>query len=108
MSETYEVALPDNVHERATEILDFGFEFQKAMDSIWARIQQLDETIQREEPFKKIKTDKETAEGIIQGLVGGLKNISDSLAPFMPETSRTIIDAIYKNKKPENLFPRLP
>jgi methionyl-tRNA synthetase len=106
MSEEYQVSPPDNVHAPAEKSV-LGFEFNKALDAVWERVRQLDEAIQNEEPFKKIKTDKETAHVIIRGLVGGLKNIADSLAPFMPETSAKISDAVKTNKKPENLFPRL-
>jgi len=34
-------------------------------------------------------------------------NIGQLLTPFMPSTSRLIIEAVTKNKKPENLFPRI-
>lgn len=106
MSEEYGVAPPDNAHAPGEYSADVGFEFNKALDAIWGHVQQLDETIQREQPFKMIKTDKGSAEVVIRGLVGGLKSIADSLRPFMPDTAQKILRAVRENKKPENLFPR--
>lgn len=106
MSEEYGIESPDNIHAPSDYSSDSSFDFNKALDFIWERIQQLDETIQKEQPFKKIKTDKESAEIAIRGLVGGLKNIADALKPFMPETAQSILHAVWENKKPENLFPR--
>ena len=88
------------------ESLD-NFNFQESMDSIWSKIQVLDETISETEPFKIIKDDQKKGEEIINDLRLKLLFISIDLEPFMPETSEKIKEAVLKNKKPENLFPRL-
>ena len=67
----------------------------------------MDEIISDEEPFKVIKTEPERAKKLISTLVTGVYEIGEILQPFMPETSRLIIEAVIKNKKPENLFGRL-
>ena len=84
-----------------------AFEFNKAMDLIWARIAALDERITNEKPFSVIKEDSEKGKAIIRELVLELYKIGELLAPFMPATSEKILAAIRENKKPENLFPRL-
>lgn len=84
------------------------FEFNQTMDSIWKRIQTLDERITTEEPFKLVKRDPERGKEVIQELTLELYHIGRLLNPFMPETNVAIKAAVLENKKPENLFPRLP
>lgn len=79
----------------------------QALDTIWSGIQKLDEKITQTEPFKLVKADKEAAQEIIADLRRQLISIGYALAPFMPETSSIIVDAVKTNKKPENLFERL-
>lgn len=84
------------------------FNFQAAMDDIWAHIQKLDQEITETEPFKIIKSDPERGKKIIDEQRTKLLFIAHTLKPYMPETSDKIHDAIVVgNKKPENLFPRL-
>jgi methionyl-tRNA synthetase len=83
------------------------YNFQAAMDMIWKAVQKQDENIAETEPFKLVKEDKEAAVVIIKSLVWEVYLIAHYLAPFMPETSRTIKEAVVVNKKPENLFARL-
>ena len=84
-----------------------AFEFNTAMDMVWKRIQEADERITREEPFKVIKEDQESGQKIIRELVSELYWIARMLHPFMPEVNEKIKNAVKENKKPENLFPRL-
>ncbi|MFZ2500588.1 MAG: methionine--tRNA ligase [Minisyncoccia bacterium] len=84
-----------------------AFQFNSAMDLIWADIQALDERITREKPFAVVKEDPERGKEIIKDLVRKLGDISHALSPFMPTTSETILRAVRENKKPDNLFPRL-
>jgi methionyl-tRNA synthetase len=86
----------------------FDFNLQKTLDEIWTDIGNLDAYIQKEEPFKKIKIDEEGAKKDVSHLLTLLEGIAEKLQPFMPQTSKIILDAISVNKKPENLFPRLP
>lgn len=83
------------------------FKFNDAMDLIWSRIQRLDRRINEEEPYKVIKIDPMTGKIHIQFMVSELREIGEMLAPFMPQTSQKILEAIRQNKKPDNLFPRL-
>ncbi len=82
------------------------FNLQEAMNEIWKVVGAIDEKIAETEPFKLIKTDSARAVEIISGLVCELQKIGLMLAPFMPETSAKILQAVTENKKPESLFVR--
>ncbi|MDO8552968.1 MAG: methionine--tRNA ligase [bacterium] len=82
------------------------FEVSRAMDSIWNRIQELDKAISVKEPFKIIKQDPQFGRLVLSVFVRDVASIAYLLAPCMPSTSEKILDAIKRNKKPENLFPR--
>ncbi len=85
------------------------FELQKAMDEIWHKISACDEYIQKNEPFKKIKTDEAGAKKDIEYLLLELNEIAVTLQSFLPQTSEKILQAL-KNVLAENiprLFPRV-
>ncbi len=84
-----------------------AFEFNRAMDWVWERIQILDERITREEPFKLVKENAEKGRAIIAELATELYQIGRLLNPFMQETNEIIKKTVLENKKPENLFPRI-
>ncbi|MBI3573914.1 methionine--tRNA ligase [Candidatus Kaiserbacteria bacterium] len=87
---------------------EFGhFEFNRAVDLVWSRIQFLDQKITLEEPFKLVKSDPKAGGKVIADLVLELYSIAQLLGPFLPETSEKIQAAVLANKKPENLFPRI-
>lgn len=89
-----------------SECLD-RYEFNQAADVIWRRIGELDAAIQRDEPYKTVKTDLTKGKKQIAVLVRGLAEIADWLMPFMPATSAAIIDLIHANRAPtQSLFPR--
>ena len=85
-----------------------GFAFSTAMDVVWEKIQACDERITKEEPFKVIKSDEIKGKEMIKELTSQVYLIGRLLNPFMPETSKLIKQSVLENKKPENLFPRLP
>lgn len=84
-----------------------NFEFNRAMDTIWNHIQRLDGEITSQRPFEVIKINKERGKDLIGQFASEVGSIAIMLRPFMPETSKKIIDAVRENKKPENLFPRI-
>jgi len=84
------------------------FEIQKAVDIIWKKVSELDGLIQKEQPFKLVKTDKEKGISIIETLVKELYVIGEMLNPIMPETSKKIKELVKENKAPEKpLFLRV-
>lgn len=84
-----------------------AFEFNKAVDYIWSRIQAVDERITSEMPFKVVKNDPEKGKAMIAELVKEVYWIARFLNPFLPSANEVIKKAVLENKKPENLFPRL-
>ncbi len=109
MAESYQVQALFYKNDYMKDILTqmHSYEINEALNTIWSKISQLDETITREEPFKVIKTDPDLGKQLIGQLLIGLDEIALLLQPFIPETSKIIQEAIKANKKPENLFPRL-
>src|SRR3989344_4936005 len=84
-----------------------SFDLKLGMDIVWGNISEIEEFIQRLEPFKLVKTDPEKGKELIQKFVKMLFNVSVQLAPFLPETSEKIQKLIKENKKPkEPLFLR--
>src|SRR3989344_2248052 len=83
------------------------FEIQKACDYIWHKISELDQEIQKTEPFKLIKSDREKAKQLISQQANKLYTIARMLNPILPATSQAIKDAVKANKAfVEPLFPR--
>ncbi|MBP9701535.1 MAG: methionine--tRNA ligase [Candidatus Pacebacteria bacterium] len=82
-----------------------NFNIKEAADFIWKKIGEADAYIQREEPFKKIKTDLAGATKDLKYLLSELTNIAHHLGPIMPETSKEIFTALELKRKPM-LFPR--
>jgi methionyl-tRNA synthetase len=82
------------------------FEVNRALDFIWSRIKSLDQQITDTKPFTVVKENLEEGKRLIVALVRELAAVDLLVEPFMPETSKKIIEAILANKKPENLFPR--
>ncbi len=111
MAESYE-AFPENIAEPELPVSVANdmdkYEFQQYMDKIWSCIGDYDQVIADTEPFKLYKTDPEKAREIVSSLVTALLEVAVMLKPVMPETSEKITAAINENKKPENLFNRLP
>ena len=89
-----------------TTLLD-KFEIQKACDYIWQKVSELDQEIQRTEPFKLVKIDLPEAKKLISQQVVKLYTIAHMLTPILPATSQKIKDAIKTNKSFSTpLFPR--
>ncbi len=84
------------------------FEFNRAMDIIFAKIAEGDLYIQTHEPFKAVKVEatKEKALADIEFLVRHVYKIAVHLEPFMPETAEKIKNAVREHTMPETIFPR--
>ena len=110
MAENYKIRYDGPLDLASIGKVDTGslerFEVNKYMDEVWKMIQEADGYIQKEEPFKKIKTDKDGATKDIQHLLSELAVIAELIKPVMPKTGEKIKSAIKENKKPDVLFPR--
>jgi len=83
------------------------YEFNKALDWLWASVGALDEYIATEEPFKVIKVDEDKAKDIVKRSVLKLYEVAVLLEPILPDTSFKIQQAVSKREKPESLFVRI-
>lgn len=87
-----------------------AFDIAKAIRRIWTEISLIDESIQKTEPFKKIKIEgkEEEAKRDVHEYLYHLYGIALLLNPFIPKTSAKILECIRENKMPEKpLFGRL-
>lgn len=84
-----------------------NFNINNFVNEIWIKLKNLDEYIQKKEPFKNIKIDPEEAKKDVYYLLYHLYGHALELEPFLPETSGKIQTLIKENKKPEKpLFLR--
>jgi len=105
MATSYGVRLSDEdlkmkYYDKPIEDLE-NFDINKFINKIWLDLRGLDEYIQKTEPFKKIKINKEEAEKDVYYLLQNLYKNALALEPLLPETSLKIQELIKENKKPE-------
>lgn len=83
-----------------------NFQFNEALAAIWAHITELDQRINKKEPWKLNGKDLETE---LNFYTEGLCDIAYNLIPFLPETAEKILEQFKGPKiasgKP--LFPRI-
>jgi methionyl-tRNA synthetase len=111
MSSNYGVKLSDeelDIKYFSESKEDFeNYDINKFISWIWECLGALDKYIQTNEPFKKIKINKEEAEKDVHYLLLHLYKASLAIEPMLPETSQKIQELIKQNKKPETpLFLR--
>ncbi len=90
------------------ELMD-NFEFSKAFDYVWEKIQGLNKRIDDEKPWSLAKNgETEELEECLKGLINSLVDLVYELMPFLPNASEKIIDIfegeIHPPKTP--LFPK--
>lgn len=97
-----------DVNSRATLALSFldSYAIKKSADALWGIVADIDGFIQREQPFKIVKTDKVKAVEDIKTLVGLLWQLAIGLSPTLPETAEHIKRAIREKRTPAPLFMR--
>ncbi len=79
------------------------YEVNKASDVVWELIGCLDQFVTDYEPFKLVKTDKDTAEKVLWSLLYGLHEISEMITPLMPATAEKIKILIGATEEGETL-----
>ena len=85
------------------------FEFAKAFDCVWEKVQALNKSIDEEKPWAMAKNgENEKLEECLNRLITELLNINLELTPFIPDTCSKISDifsdVIMPPKTP--LFPK--
>ncbi len=85
------------------------FDLTKGVIEVMSGASWIDEYIQKNEPFKKIKINEEAAKKDVYVALFHLFGVALKLEPFLPKTSAKILECIRENKMPEKpLFNRLP
>lgn len=86
-----------------------NLEFDKALESAWLIIGDMNKYIDETKPWTLAKTDPEKAKEILLELVFALKYISEWIAPFMPDTSAEMKRRLAPGpiEKYAPLFPRI-
>jgi methionyl-tRNA synthetase len=77
-----------------------SFNIKEETDDVWKTIAALDVFIQREQPFKKIKSDPVSGKKDIAYLLSHLLRIAVRLEPIMPQTSLAIQDLVKRRQMP--------
>lgn len=81
-------------------------ELGKSLEYIWSIIRETNKYIDENKPWELAKNNQEKFEEVMKKLLYDIYNISQLIAPFMPETSEKIKKAL-KTKRAENLFQRI-
>lgn len=85
------------------------FEFSKAFDFVWDKIQGLNKLIDEEKPWNLVKNgETEKLEICLQGLIADLLQANNELMPFLPVTTTKIVDVFSGTIEPPGtpLFPK--
>lgn len=83
------------------------FEFSKAFDYVWVKIQDLNKSINDLAPWAVAKTDPEKARQILTDLDQKLLSVTNLLKPFLPETCKKIAQVFGSEiTVPQPLFPK--
>jgi len=104
INEEIEQAFIDKNKEIEDRVKDNFIQFNESLNEIWELISFCDKYIEEKKPWS---LDDETENKIIfSNIIYSLKNISQMLRPFLPETAEKM-DSQIKKLKAEPLFPRI-
>ena len=88
-----------------------SYEFSKAFDQIWLKIQQINKNIDVSKPWELAKSgDSEKLNTVLQEMVHNLLSVGKYLEPFLPDTAAKIEDIFGTQETitapSEPLFPK--
>ena len=107
LAESLELATttPEKMSSEISKFIS-TFEFNRALQSIWSRIDEVNAQINIAEPWKI--TDSEKKKEFLFKTVTQLLQIAFDLQPFLPQTAKLVLKSVSgKITKPATLFPRL-
>jgi len=82
--------LPAPHDDEYNHLMD-NFEFSKAFDHAWNKVQRLNKSIDEQKPWELAKSgDTEKLHQVLSALVSGMLEVSQLLAPFLPEAVEKI------------------
>ena len=94
-------ALVENTRSEIQQALS-ELQFSVALDKAWEIIHFCDKYIEKQRPWEESDNQK----SVIENLLFALSNLAEFLQPFLPETSKKIIQQLDQGKE-ESLFPRI-
>ena len=86
------------------------FQFDRCLDLIFERITALNVAIDTEKPWELFKKSPKKTQEVLNGITSELLNINLALQPFLPETSKKIMQIFNEgrvNSSEGALFPRI-
>ena len=86
-----------------------GFEFSKAFDCVWEKVQNLNKRIDEEKPWMLAKNgETEKLQQCLQNLIVDLLSVNYMLSPFIPDTTEKIFEVFAEPIEPPKapLFPK--
>lgn len=86
------------------------FQFDRCLDLIFERITALNVAIDTEKPWELFKKSPKKTQEVLNGIASELLNITHALEPFLPETSKKIMQIFNEgtvNSCEGALFPRI-
>ena len=83
-----------------------GFRFDEALKTIWGRISELDQAVEKDQPWR---LGGEKLEKVLERYVEKIRQIAYALQPFLPETAEKILKQFRgpEIKSAAPLFPRI-
>lgn len=99
-----ETIFVDKNREVDKKIKDNFIQFNDTLGEIWELVSFCDKYIEEKKPWAI--EDKDENEIVFSNIIYSLKNISQMLKPFLPDTAEKIEEQI-KTLRPEPLFPRI-
>jgi len=88
------VGVSEGVDEEYCKLMD-AYEFSKAFDYVWGKVQQLNRDIDSAKPWELAKNgETEKVQTVLTGLIARFLAVARELEPFLPETA-TKIQAVF-------------
>lgn len=88
-----------------------SYKFNEALEQIWELIGFCDKYIEKQEPWKFLKSENEEelnkVKEILSNLLFAVSNIDEMVFPFLPQTSKEISKQIDTKSKSRALFPKI-
>jgi len=100
----WEYKIPQKIFHEINQAME-DLRFSDGLNLIWAMITEANQQIEMARPWELAESNPKKLQNLITSLLDSLSEISNLVAPFMPETARKMINQL-KTDKIEPLFPR--
>lgn len=99
--------VPQELYGQLEEALT-RYDFKAYIDAVWTIVMAANEKIQKDEPFKLVKTDPAAAKKSLSEVAGMIRFIAQALQPVIPTAAEEILKRYTGDKlvHGEPLFPR--